>query len=220
MGHGETRSEIREQNRKEREHKIYGVVITSARVCLHRLSNPHSYFYFSFLLTWFISPLHTARINGSIMTFFGTNITKFATQTLQGIFTDFRFSYYVFSIGSRSLIKPYILTTVAIGTSVTGGDLICQYLESHKKGPDGKRVTSPSSSMMSWWDRERSRVMCTTAVLVSTPWSFTLARVVERLFPGKYKLRSVTVIKLNILKSFPTYVYFPLSMKEFDFFGV
>ena len=105
------------------------------------------------------------------------------------IFTDYRFCIYVCLIGWRSLIKPYILTTVAIGTSVTGGDLICQYLESHKKGPDGKRVVLSSSSMLSWWDRERSRVMCTTAVLVSTPWSFTLARVVERLFPGTYKLR-------------------------------
>ena len=123
------------------------------------------------------------------MALFATNITRFATQTLQGIFTNYRFFYSVFSIGWRSLIKPYILTTVAIGTSVTGGDLICQYLESHKKGPDGKRVVPSSSSMLSWWDRERSRVMCTTAVLVSTPWSFTLARVIERLFPGKYKLR-------------------------------
>ena len=124
-----------------------------------------------------------------MMGFFGTNTTKFATQTLQGMFTDYRFCCYVFSIGWRSLIKPYILTTVAIGTSVTGGDLICQYLESHKKGPDGKRAVPSSTSTLSWWDRERSRVMCTTAVLVSTPWSFTLARVVERLFPGKHKLR-------------------------------
>ncbi|CAF1419140.1 unnamed protein product [Adineta steineri] len=58
------------------------------------------------------------------MTVFSSNTRKIATQTVQ--------SY-------RGLIKPYIITTIAIGTSVTTGDLICQYLESHKKGPDGKQ---------------------------------------------------------------------------------
>lgn len=82
------------------------------------------------------------------------------------------------------MIKPYVITTIAIGTSVTTGDLICQYIESHKKDANGEPIEPPSSSSHSWWDRERSRIMCTAAVLVSTPWSFTLARVVERLFPG------------------------------------
>ncbi|CAF1164140.1 unnamed protein product [Adineta ricciae] len=118
------------------------------------------------------------------MTFYGTNITKFATQTLQGW---------------RSLIKPYVITTIAIGSSVTTGDLICQYLESHKKGPDGKRLVPPSSSTFSWWNRERSQVMGTTAVLVSTPWSFTLARIVERLFPGKQGIQIVKKILTNSL---------------------
>ncbi|CAF1357998.1 unnamed protein product [Adineta steineri] len=118
------------------------------------------------------------------MTFHGTNIIKIATQTLQGW---------------RSLVKPYIITTVAIGSSVTTGDLICQYLESHKKGPDGKRNIPPSSSILSWWDRERSRIMCTTAVLVSTPWSFTLARIVERLFPGKRGIQIAKKILTNTL---------------------
>jgi hypothetical protein len=188
----ETRSKRREENRKEKEKSttyVNGVALTSVRVCLHSLFDPYTYFFFSFSRTCFTSSLHTARTNESIMTFFGSNSTKFATQTLQGTLVDDRFSRSIISLGWRSLIKPYILTTVAIGTSVTGGDLICQYLESHKKGPDGKRVVPPSPSLLSWWDRERSRVMCTTAVLVSTPWSFTLARVVERLFPGKPKLR-------------------------------
>ncbi|UJR06844.1 hypothetical protein I4U23_011132 [Adineta vaga] len=119
------------------------------------------------------------------MTFFGTNITKIAPHTLQGW---------------RSLIKSYLITTVAIGTSVTTGDLICQYLESHKKDADGKRILSSStSSVLSWWDRERSRIMCTTAVFVSTPWSFTLARLVERIFPGKQGIQIAKKILTNTL---------------------
>ncbi|CAF1382330.1 unnamed protein product [Adineta steineri] len=120
------------------------------------------------------------------MTVFSSNTRKIATQTLQ--------SY-------RSLIKPYIITTIAIGTSVTTGDLICQYLESHKKGPDGKTIVRPSSSMISWWDRERSRIMCTAAVFVSTPWSFILSRTVERLFPGKQNIQIVKKILTNTLLS-------------------
>ena len=83
------------------------------------------------------------------------------------------------------MIKPYLIATVAIGTSVATGDLICQYLESRKAhGDDETKVKSKSSPVPSWLDLERSRVMCTTAVMVSTPWSFTLARALERFFPG------------------------------------
>ncbi|CAF1158620.1 unnamed protein product [Rotaria sordida] len=118
------------------------------------------------------------------MALFVTNITKIVTQTLQGW---------------RGLIKPYIITTIAIGTSVTTGDLICQYLESHKKSPTGETIAPSSSSLLSWWDRERSRIMCTTAVLVSTPWSFTLARIVERLFPGKQGIQIAKKMLTNTL---------------------
>ncbi|CAF1180939.1 unnamed protein product [Adineta steineri] len=118
------------------------------------------------------------------MVFFGNNITRVATQTTQGW---------------RGLIKSYIITTAAIGSSVGSGDLICQYIESHKKKPNGKPITPPSSSAMSWWDRERSRIMVTAAVLVSTPWSFTLARVVERLFPGKQGIQIAKKILTNTL---------------------
>ena len=87
------------------------------------------------------------------------------------------------------MIKPYIFSTLAIGTSVTAGDFICQYLERNQPGKVHSGTLAPSSSSSSssflpWWNRERSRIMCTSAVLVTTPWSFTLARTVERLFPG------------------------------------
>ncbi|UJR29475.1 hypothetical protein I4U23_010687 [Adineta vaga] len=122
------------------------------------------------------------------MTGFGVNAKKITIRTLKGL---------------RSLIKPYLIATVAIGTSVTTGDLICQYIESHKKNRKGVITITPSSpsssSPLSWWDRKRSRVMCTAAVFVSTPWSFTLSRIVERLFPGTQNIQIVKKILTNTL---------------------
>lgn len=83
------------------------------------------------------------------------------------------------------MIKPYLISAVGIGTSVTTGDLICQYLERNQPDKPHNKNPPPSSTFLPWWDRDRSRIMLTTAVFVSTPYSFTLSRVVERLFPGK-----------------------------------
>ncbi|CAF3849651.1 unnamed protein product [Rotaria sp. Silwood1] len=86
--------------------------------------------------------------------------------------------------GWSSLIKPYIFSTLAIGASVTTGDFICQYLERNKENTGGNNSVTSSPSLLPWWNRQRSSIMCTSAVLVTTPWSFALSRIVERLFPG------------------------------------
>jgi len=88
------------------------------------------------------------------------------------------------SIGWRSLVKPYLFSTIAISASVTTGDFICQYLEKNKKNKDDSTILTPSPSLLSWWNSQRSLIMFTSAVLVTTPWNFALSRTVERLFPG------------------------------------
>jgi hypothetical protein len=75
-----------------------------------------------------------------------------------------------------------MLTTIAIGASVTLGDFICQFLEREK---NTFPVEHDRFSSLPWWDYRRTLIMCTSAVFVSTPYSFTLARTVERVFPGK-----------------------------------
>ena len=128
----------------------------------------------------------------TFMSHFSTNITKVASQAAKSTPNriserrDYHSLFFFFTIDSSGLIKPYIIATIAISTSVTTGDFICQYIESHRKKPNGEPITPPpsSSSFLTWWNSDRSRIMCTTAALVSTPWSFTLARIVERLFPG------------------------------------
>lgn len=120
------------------------------------------------------------------MSFFGKNITQLTNTILQNW---------------HGLIKPYVITTIAIGTSVTTGDLICQYLESRKVDTNDKTRAASTSSMLSWWDSERSRVMGTTAVLVSTPWSFTFAHLLERLFPGNQGSQILKKILTNSLLS-------------------
>ncbi|CAF0855707.1 unnamed protein product [Didymodactylos carnosus] len=100
--------------------------------------------------------------------------------------------------GWRTLIKPYIFTTLAIGTSVTAGDLMCQYLERHKTTAQ-KDKGSDNASGLEWWNSQRTLIMCTSAVLVSTPYSFTLARTVERLFPGKQGIQIAKKMLTNTL---------------------
>lgn len=95
--------------------------------------------------------------------------------------------------GWRSLIKPYIFTTLAIGASVTAGDSICQYLERKSANKGDETSENSPSTFLPWWNQERSMIMCTSAVFVSTPWAFTLSRTVERLFPGKDRWRSSLV---------------------------
>jgi len=90
--------------------------------------------------------------------------------------------------GWRSLIRPYFYSTLAIGASVTIGDGICQYLE---------RKYDEKMMSMSWLNKERSFIMCTTAAFVTTPWSFTLSRTVERLFPGKASIQIVKKMFAN-----------------------
>ena len=75
-----------------------------------------------------------------------------------------------------------MFTTIAIGTSSTLGDFLCQLLEKDKAIWPAE---SDRFSSLPWWNYRRSLIMCTSAVLVSTPYSFTLARTVERVFPGK-----------------------------------
>ncbi|UJR11230.1 hypothetical protein I4U23_015413 [Adineta vaga] len=102
--------------------------------------------------------------------------------------------------GWRSLIKPYIFSTVAIGASATSGDFICQYLERHKKKQENDINGRLSFlSFLPWWNRERSLIMCTSAVLVSSPWHFTVARTIERLFPGKQGIQIAKKILANTL---------------------
>ncbi|CAF1156317.1 unnamed protein product [Didymodactylos carnosus] len=84
--------------------------------------------------------------------------------------------------GWRRLIKPYVYSTIAIGSSAATGDFICQFLE-HKAG---KRSTIPLYlTNLPWWDVKRTLIMCSTGMLVTTPFSFTLMRTVEHVFPGK-----------------------------------
>ena len=84
----------------------------------------------------------------------------------------------------RSLVKPYLISTIGIGTSATVGDFICQYLERNKQG---NMFHPPSSSILPWWDKQRSLVMCVSSTFVVAPWNFTLSRFIENLFPGKWK---------------------------------
>ncbi|CAF4051911.1 unnamed protein product [Adineta steineri] len=101
--------------------------------------------------------------------------------------------------GWRSLIKPYLLTTVGIGTSVTLGDFICQYLERSKKIKDNDSTSKSFSSVLPWWDMKRSLVMCTSATFVIAPWNFTLSRIIERLFPGRQNIQIVKKMLTNTL---------------------
>ncbi|CAF1206613.1 unnamed protein product [Rotaria sordida] len=100
------------------------------------------------------------------------------------------------SQGWSSLIKPYVWTTMAIGTSVTLGDFICQFLERDKSS---LKVEHDRFSSLPWWNYHRSLIMCTSAVLVSTPYSFTLARTVERIFPGKQSIQIAKKMLSNIV---------------------
>ncbi|CAF0846171.1 unnamed protein product [Adineta steineri] len=101
--------------------------------------------------------------------------------------------------GWRRLIKPYLFSTLAIGTSVTLGDFICQYLERHKHRKEDVIPRTSLSSALPWWNSERSLIMCTSAVVVSTPWNFTIQRTVERLFPGKQSKQIAKKMLTNIL---------------------
>ncbi|CAF1378769.1 unnamed protein product [Adineta ricciae] len=98
--------------------------------------------------------------------------------------------------GWRRLVKPYIYSTLAISASVTVGDFICQYLQRHHQHA---KPSCPPPTFLPWWDRRRSAVMCTTAVLVSTPWNFTISRTIERIFPGKQIAQIGKKMLINIL---------------------
>jgi hypothetical protein len=174
-----------EQNRKK--HLISGVVIIVHSYSIHKPCRVLYHFLFCF-------PSYTLLI---VINFYygrhcslryqicNSNSTRYNYRVaLTLIHTAYKPSVSFFWIGWRGLIKPYIFSTVAIGTSTTIGDFLCQYLEKNKKNKDNDTTLKTSSTFVPWWDRQRSLIMCTSAVFVITPWSFTLARMVERLFPG------------------------------------
>ncbi|CAF1334322.1 unnamed protein product [Adineta ricciae] len=98
--------------------------------------------------------------------------------------------------GWRNLVKPYLISTIGIGTSATIGDFICQYLERNKQR---NLFHPPPSSILPWWDKQRSLVMCVSSTFVVAPWNFTLSRFIENLFPGKQGAQIVKKMLTNTL---------------------
>lgn len=88
--------------------------------------------------------------------------------------------------GRASLIKPYLFSTFSITASVTTGDFICQYLDRKENKNNNNTIMKSPTALLPWWNSQRSLIMCASAVFVATPWGFAQARVLERLFPGRY----------------------------------
>lgn len=95
--------------------------------------------------------------------------------------------------GWHGLIKPYLISTLGFGASVTTGDFICQYFQRNSVNKHDNETGKSSSTQLPWWSSERSLIMCTSAVCVSAPWSFGVSRTIEWLFPGKNHLISSVV---------------------------
>nr|ACD54825.1 integral membrane protein-like protein [Adineta vaga] len=101
--------------------------------------------------------------------------------------------------GWRNLIKPYLISTIGIGTSATVGDFICQYLQRNKQNKSNVTTQISSSCILPWWDRQRSLVMCISSTFVVAPWNFTVSRIIENLFPGKQGIQILKKMLTNTL---------------------